>query len=508
MPNRVPASAPPRSADLLARIERIPVSRPHYRLAAMGGLGIAFDGMDGSLVSYLLPSVTPLWHLEGWQTGLLGSSLLIGVMIGALGAGLVADRFGRRRLMMYALALYSTATAVAAFAPSWEFFFVARIVAGIGVGAEAAVIPAYVAEFVPGRVRGVFVGSVSGFFSLGYLAAALLGVSLVSGVDHGWRIAQLVTAAPVLMLLWWRRTLPESPRWLIQQGRLAEAEHVISALETEAVRATGKPLPTAEEADPAASPAAPPAVPAKDSWFQGFVRLWRGGMARRTAVVWLMWISVTFSYYGFFTWIPSLLVAQGMTMTKSFTFTLLMVLAQMPGYYSASFLGERLDRTRTIAAYLAGAAVAAWLLSQAAGDGAVLTCGILLSFFMNGVYAVLYAYTSEIYPTAIRVTGSGTASAFGRIGGIAAPIIIGVLHTGLGFGGVFTMIMFVLAAGAVTVLFLGVSTRGRTLEDLEQPQAPDRPGPEPAGRTEPEATRRDPAARTPDTTPHDKEPTP
>ncbi|TDD35033.1 MFS transporter [Saccharopolyspora elongata] len=452
----------PAGPALLARLERLPVSRPHFRLMLMGGLGIAFDGMDGSLVSYVLPAVTPLWGLAPWQTGLLGSSLLIGIMIGALSAGLAGDAIGRRRIMMYALAVYCVATVAAAFAPDWGFFFVARLIAGIGVGAEAAIIPAFMSEFVPGRIRGLFVGSIAGFFSLGYIAAALLGTFFVPAFPDGWRVAQLVTAAPLLMLLWWRRALPESPRWLIDQGRLDEAETVVAQLEERVERATGKPLPPVEEQ------AAPEPVRAAEQSGTGsrMAGLWLGGMARRTAVLWLLWISLTFAYYGFFTWIPSLLVQQGMTMSKSFTYSLLITIAQVPGYYSAAYLSERLDRKRTIAGYLIGGAIAAFLLSQGSADAQVLIFGALLSFFMNGTYAALYAYTPEVYPTRMRATGTGAASAFGRIGGIVAPIIIGLLYASIGFGGVFTMVTGALVAGALGVLVFGVSTSGRTLEEL------------------------------------------
>ncbi|MFF2507503.1 MFS transporter [Streptomyces sp. NPDC058067] len=471
----IPAGGP----ALLARLERLPVARPHLRLMFMGGLGIAFDGMDGSLVSYLLPVVTPLWHLAPWQTGLLGSSLLIGIMIGALSAGLAGDAIGRRRVMMYALALYCAATAVAAFAPNWEFFFGARLVAGIGVGAEAAIIPAFMAEFVPSRIRGLFVGSVAGFFSLGYLTAALLGRFFVPAFADGWRVAQLVTAAPVLILLWWRRSLPESPRWLVQQNRLDEAEAVVARLETDVERTTGRPLPPVPEpaakAQVTAQVQAQTPMPAQDSEptsaLQRIAALWTGGMARRTAVLWLLWITLTFAYYGFFVWIPSLLVQQGMTISKSFTYTLLITAAQIPGYYSAAFLAERMDRNRTIVTYLLGGAASAFLLSRGDGDHLVLLYGMLLSFFMNGTYAALYAYSPEVYPTAIRATGTGAASAFGRIGGIAAPITIGVLYTALGFGGVFAMVTGALVLGALAILVLGVSTSGRTLEELAEPAA-------------------------------------
>ncbi|MFC6159480.1 MFS transporter [Kribbella jiaozuonensis] len=447
---------------LLDRLERLPLSRPHVKLLLMGGLGIAFDGMDGSLVSYLLPAVKPLWHLAPWQIGLIGSSLLIGILIGALSAGITGDAIGRRKVMMYALALYCAATLVAAFAPTWEIFFSARIIAGIGVGAEAAIIPAFIAEFIPARSRGLLVGSVAGFFSAGYVASALLGRVFVPAFDHGWRVAQVVTALPVLMLLWWRRGLLESPRWLIQQGRTAEATKVVDALE-DAVRESGKDVPPV----PAAAPETTVSVPRKPKPGAGLILMWQNGLARRTAVLWLLWISITFAFFGFFTWIPSLLVERDLTISKSLSYALLITLAQVPGYYSGAYLNERLDRKWTIASYLAGGAISAFLIANASSNGQVLFFGILLSFFMNGTYAGLYAYTPEVYPTAIRATGMGTASAVGRFGGITAPILIGVLFTSVGFLGVFSMIAAALLLGALAILTLGLSTRGRRLEDLD-----------------------------------------
>ncbi len=460
---------PPAESQLLARLERLPISRPHLRLMFMGGLGIAFDGMDGSLVSYLLPAITPLWGLEHWQTGLIGSSLLIGIMVGALAAGLVGDAYGRRTVMMYALAVFCTATLVAALAPNWEFFFAARIVAGIGIGAEAAIIPAFISEFIPARRRGLFVGSVAGCFSLGYIAAAALGRLMVPELENGWRIAQIVTAVPVLILLWWRRSLPESPRWLIQKGRMGEAEKVISALETDVVRATGRTLPPVENLASTSTVDDFAAETDQPKRRHPLVEIWRNGLAQRTAVLWLLWASITFAYYGFFIWIPSLLVEQGMPMSKSFTYVLIMTLAQIPGYYSAAFLSERFDRKWTIAAYLAGGVVSGLLFAQFGAGSTVLVLGALLSFFMNGTYAAMYAYTPEVYPTAIRATGMGAASAFGRIGGIVSPILIGMLYPTLGFGGVFALIAGALGTGALAVLCFGVNTSGRTLEQLNQP---------------------------------------
>lgn len=267
---------------------------------------------------------------------------------------------------------------------------------------------------------------------------------------------------PILLLVWWRKALPESPRFLLQDGRLDEAEAVVADLERRVQRATGRPLPPArgtatEDSRPSAGLA---------GVFANLVLLWHRRLTRQTATLWILWFAITFAYYGFFTFIPSLLVKQGMTISKSFGFSIVIYLAQIPGYYSAALLSERLDRKWTIGGYLTGGALSAIGLATASGNAQLLAFGILLSFFMNGTYAGIYSYTPEVYPTAIRSTGMGTASAFGRVGGILAPIIIGSAYSGLGFFGVFILTFAVLAAGVAAILILGISTRGRTLEEL------------------------------------------
>jgi putative MFS transporter len=183
-------------------------------------------------------------------------------------------------------------------------------------------------------------------------------------------------------------------------------------------------------------------------------------------MLWTLWISITFSFYGFFTWIPSLLVRQGLTITRSFGYSIIIYLAQIPGYYSAAFLSEKLDRKWTIILYMAGGGVSAFFMSTAESETAITICGFWLSFFMNGTYAGIYAYTPEVYPTAFRTTGMGVASSFGRIGGIAAPLIIGYAYGAIGFAGVFVMTTAVLLAGALAVALLGISTTGKTLEQI------------------------------------------
>ncbi|WP_020667281.1 MFS transporter [Amycolatopsis nigrescens] len=448
---------------LLARLDRLPLSRPHYGLLLIGGLGYTFDGMDSAVVAFLLPSVKAVWGLDNGQLGLIGSATPFGFLFGAVAAGLLGDRIGRKQVMMYALAFYAVFSVIAAFSPNYGVFLGARVLAGAGAGAESAIIAPFLSEFVPAKRRGWFVGALAGFFSFGFVAAALIGRFVVPAGAEGWRVAQLITAVPIVMLLWWRRSLPESPRFLLAKGRREEAEAVVVALERKVEAATGRPLPPVPEAT------AQPAVQTpKVNLLSALKFLWSPAMAKRTSVIWLVWFVITFSYYGFFSWIPTLLVDRGITVTKSFEFSIIIYLAQVPGYFSAAWLSEKLDRKHTIALYLAGSAISAFWLSQMDSGWSITLAGAVLSFFLNGTYAGVYSYTPEVFPTWIRATGTGLSSAFGRVGSILAPTIIGLSAASLGFAGVFGLTTAVLAAGVICVIVFGLSTAGRSLEDLTE----------------------------------------
>ena len=453
------------ASTVSARLDRLPLSRVHHRLLIIGGLGYTFDGMDAAIVAFLLTDLKRVFALSNAQLGLVGSATPFGFLFGAALAGILGDRIGRKKVMMMALGVYAVFSVVAALSPSYEVFLIARVLAGVGTGAESAIIAPYLSEFVPASRRGWFTGALAGFFSFGFLAAAMIGRFVVPASDQGWRWAQLISAVPILLLLWWRRGLKESPRWLVAQGRAAEADQIVTAMESAVVRQTGRPLPTVpashsrDEAKPNIGVVA------------GLRYLWSSPMRRRTSVTWLIWFVITFSYYGFFSWIPTLLIDKGITVTKSFNFAIIIYAAQIPGYFSAAWISEKIDRKNTIAVYLTGSAIAALWLSQTSSAPDILTAGAALSFFLNGTYAGVYAYTPEVFPTFLRSTGTGLASAFGRIGSIIAPLIIGVTATSWGFAGVFGLTTAILAAGVLVTLFFAVSTKGRALEDINQRQA-------------------------------------
>jgi putative MFS transporter len=449
-----------------ARLERLPFSSFHWRLLLIGGMGYCFDGMDSSSLAFLLPVVSKLWHLTSVQTGLLASSTYIGYFFGAFLSGVLADVIGRRVIMMYALAIYCVASFASGLTSDWHAFFACRIVAGFGSGAETVVIAPFLAEFVPRKYRGMFCGSLVGFMSFGYVTSSLLGFFVVRNFPDGWRYVAMLTAVPVIMLLWWRRSLPESARWLESRGRVREAENVVATVER-AMQRQGHVLAPVSPPRVGVTAAASTPASAPASALKNVLSLWSRRLAPTTSVAWVMWFSVAFSYYAFFSWIPSLLIKHGMTITQSFSYSIAIYASQIPGYFSAAYLNEKLGRKAVVASYmlLGGASAVALAFSQS--ELQIMLSGMSLSFFMNGAFAGVYAYTPEIFPTSVRATGTGSSSSFGRIGSVSAPILVGYVYPQFGFAGVFGMTTLVLLAGAIVVLLFGIQTKGRSLEDIE-----------------------------------------
>lgn len=442
-----------------ARLERLPFSRFHFKLLLMGGLGFMFEAVDAAIIAFILPVVRTKWHLTSFETGLLGSSTYVGFLVGALFAGLLGDRFGRRVVMMWALTFFCVLTLINAFVTDWHTFAVLRAVAGIGMGAEGAIIAPFLAEFVSNRYRGAFTGALAGFFSFGFVAAALIGYFVIPASPEGWRYSLVIVSAPVVVLLWWRRSLHESPRWLEMRGRHEEAKAVVADIEREVERSGVVLAPVTLVPSSAV-------VQPQGSFFGNLKALWRPPLARTTLMTWCLWLSVTFCSYAFFVWIPGLLVQHGMTVTKSFSVSILIYLAQIPGYYSAAFFCEKIGRKSAIVTYMILTCVAGIWLANAGSDLSIVLASIAMSFAMNGVNAGEYAYTPEVFPTHLRATGMGTASAFGRVGAICSPMLVGYVYPIWGFAGVFGMTTVILAIGALAVMILGVSTTGKTLEQI------------------------------------------
>lgn len=447
-------------ASVAARLDALPFTRRHLKVLTGSGLGWALDAMDVGLVSFVLTALIAQWSLTGEQASWIASAGFVGMAVGASLGGLLADRFGRRSVFALTLLIYGLATGASALAGGVAALIALRVVVGLGLGAELPVASTYVSELAPARMRGRLIVILEAFWAIGWTAAALIGFFVIPASADGWRWAFALGAIPALYALIVRWGLPESPRWLAQRGRDAEASEVVAGFESSPALGESRRHRTAPAAP--ALPAAP--APAATSARQRLARLWSAELRVRTAALWTVWFCVNFAYYGAFIWIPTILFAQGYDLVKSFGFTLIITLAQLPGYAVAAWLIEVWGRRATLSVFLAGSAIAAVLFGTASGEGTIIATGMALSFFNLGAWGALYAVTPETYPTSLRGTGAGWAAGVGRIASIVAPLSVPPLLAAGGAPLLFVVFaaFFVLAAGAAWGL---AEHRGAALDD-------------------------------------------
>jgi len=438
---------------VLERLEALPLGRFHYKLLLVTGLGWLFDSMDTGLIAFILPVLAKEWGLAPGQMGLIGSIGLIGMALGAVVSGTIADRIGRKKVFTITVLLYSIASAFCALSWNYQSLLVFRFLVGFGLGGELPVAATLVSEYAPSRVRGRFIVLLESFWGLGWIAAACIAYFFIP--IYGWRMAFLIGALPALYVCLIRMHMPESVRYLLAHGRVGEARQIVVSLERQ-LHVPVAPFVSEKETVP---------VVAKAS----FRELWKKPFASRTIMLWLVWFGINFSYYGIFMWLPSLVFQQGFTVVKTFEYVLIMTLAQLPGYYCAAWLVDKIGRKYTLSAFLLFSGVASYFFGHASTAAALMMWGSVMSFFNLGAWGVLYTYTPEQYPTAIRALGSGWAAGFGRFGGMAAPMMVGaLLARSFGFASVFYMFALVFAAVAVIVMSLGVESKQKDLESISE----------------------------------------
>jgi putative MFS transporter len=437
------------------QLDNLPLSRFHWRLLFVSGLGWMFDAMDILIVSSVVAAVAREWNLDVNATQWINSANVAGLFFGALAAGWLADRIGRKSVFQITLLIYSIFNGLSAFATGVVVLMLIRFIAGLGLGGELPVASTLMSEFSPAKRRGMLVVLLESFWAYGSVLAALIGFLVVP--SWGWRVAFLIGALPALYVVIIRRRVPESPRFLVSQGKVKEAQAVMNQIEKEA----GTPL----------AQVAPMTTPSASPTRTRVSELFSPRFIKRTIALWVMWATMNFSYYGIFLWLPTQFVRKGFTLSDALLFNLIIAFAQIPGYFTAAYFVERLGRKVTLVAYLLGAAIAAFFFGQVALVGkdipSILIWGSLISFFNLGAWGVVYTYTPEMYPTWLRGTGAGWAAAIGRIFAFIAPLSI-AYQIAL-FGGdqtVFLVFMAIMILGGIVVFLLGPETRGRTLEEL------------------------------------------
>jgi MFS transporter, putative metabolite:H+ symporter len=446
----------PHHARIAARLDRLPITRAHRAIVAIAGIGTFFDLFDIFLAGVLGTVLVDRFHLDRVSLPLVLASGFLGMFLGALALGLMADRLGRRRAFLLNLTIYSTFTLLGAFATSASLLIATRFVAGIGIGAELPLVDAYLSELLPPRHRGryIAIAYTAGFVgvpAVGFLARLLVPLQPL-GID-GWRWIFVAGSAGGAIIWWLRRRLPESPRWLESRGRFAEAEAIVARFEGEQGQLAPEHSPRARET--------PVFLPADRA---GLGLLFSSQYKGRTVVLWIFQIFQSVGYYGFGTLVPLVLASKGFSIVNSLTY----VSAVFMGYPLGSALSiplvERLDRRWLIVASAVLMAVLGMALGLATRPLAIVAFGLSYTIASNVFSNAFHIFQAEIFPTSVRATATSTAYGLSRLSSAAMPfVLLPVLER----SGAPAMFAAVATAMLVVVIDIGVfapSTTGRPLE--------------------------------------------
>ena len=432
-----------------ARLDRLPMSRFHRRIMWLIGIGMFFDGFDIYIASTVLGATLESGFSTIGQNALFVSITFLGMMIGSFGTGFLGDRFGRRFTYQANLALFGVASLAAAFAPSMAILIVCRFFMGVGLGAENVVGYSTLAEFVPPAARGRQQGLMATYVVTGLPVSALLGLVLVPTL--GWRVMFVVGGLGALAVWYARKSLPESPRWLEATGREAEAEALMQSIEREVSAEKGA-LP---------APAAAPTVAVSSK----FSSLLTRRMLPRLFVGSVVLIVINTLLYGFVTWLPTFFVREGMTIAKSFAFALVMSFGAPLGAGLGALTADRWGRKPMIIGASLFAAVFGAIYPFVRDPILLPLVGLLLVIPIYVLVALLFGmYVPELFPTEVRLRGSGICNTFGRGATIGTPFLVVSLYTQYGVGGVLAMMIGLLVIQSPVVAFLGVESSKRALE--------------------------------------------
>ncbi|MEU5846538.1 MFS transporter [Saccharopolyspora shandongensis] len=446
--------------DVAARLERLPMSRWHVSVRLIIGVVTFFEAFDQLLIAFSLPEISREWGLStagATATLTVGS---IGMLLGALASGWLADRIGRVRVIMLCVVITALGNLGMALSPALLPFLILRFIQGLAIGGEVPTAASYIAELSRAKRRGRFVLMYEVVFPAGLTVGALASAWIVP--HWGWRTLFLIAAIPGIAAFFLQRRVPESPRWLAARGRSAEAQEVMTRIEENVRRATGRDLPP---------PAPAPAVVGSESARTGALRdLFTGRYRRRTLVVWTIWFVGYLANYGLTSWLPTLYKQVfGLPIDVSLWYSTLASVAGLAGCVLAALTIDRLGRRMVLSIGLGGTTVAMGVLAvlgaNTAGQLAVFSAfAAMFSFAAN---ISLYLYTPELYPTRSRALGCSLGGVLNRLGIIIGPILVALVYAGgTGLSAVFLLIGGITLVGTLVTAVFAEETKGRTLEEL------------------------------------------
>jgi putative MFS transporter len=441
--------------SIAARLERLPYSRWHITVTAFLGVAIFFDGFDALTTAYVLPVLIREWHIAPANIGWLISITNVGQALGALLFGWLAERIGRVRTAQITIALYAVMSLLCAFTSNYQELFACRFLEGIGLGGEIPVASTYISEILRADRRGGSFLSYQIIFPVGLLGAGIIGALVVPTL--GWQWMFIIGAIPALISLVLRRYCPESPRWLAQKGRVAEAEKVMTEIERKVSRNGRDPLPPVV-------PIATPPLGNRTRWQE----LFQGPYLRRTLIVWVLWASTYLVAQGLQSWIPTLYrEVYHLSLQQALNYAVAAPVGTVIGAFFCALLIDRTGRRLWfIGAYvlLVGGLLWLWLVGSGTAFGMMLGYGFC-TLWTGSIAMSIFLYTAEIYPTRMRALGISWATFWLRLAATIGPILVGFVLPAYGIGGVFFLFSIITSLGLAAAIFMTETTK-RVLEEV------------------------------------------
>ncbi|MBN8892875.1 MAG: MFS transporter [Acetobacteraceae bacterium SCN 69-10] len=429
------------------RLDRLPILPFHHRLLWLIGAGMFFDSFD----IYLAGSVLGELVHNGWSSLPLNarfiSATFIGMVIGAASAGWLGDRYGRRFTYQFNLGIFGLASLACAAAPSMSWLIVGRFVAGIGLGAEIVIGYATMLEFIPPVHRGRWAALLSLVTNFGLFFATLISWLVIPA--FGWRPMFVIAGLGAFVVLWMRKAMPESPRWLELNGRQQEADAILRGAEAQAA-SQGITL-----AVPQSRPQPRP------------VSLTSAGFIKAAIVGSIMQVVLGIAIYGFVAWVPTFLVQHGISINRSLGQSVLMSFGGPAGAALGWLLSDRIGRRPAIIGASLLAAICGPAFAYAGSQELAVVLGFVMFALIYFMVAIIVAgYVPELFPTSVRMRGNGITSTVGRLATIFVPFGVVALFNAGGVAAVLFGVAVALMLQALLAIGYKVETNGRSLESI------------------------------------------